>query len=452
MMDRYPPGPRDRIFGLSYLRQFRTSPVAFVSDVARKYGDYAYARVGWFRVYFINRPELVREILATKAKSFHKLRRQAKSLRAIEGDGVVVSEGARWREHRPMVQPAFHSAHFDRYARLIVEHAARRAATWPVETTFDMSEAMNHLALEIIARLVFDVDWSGQAARLRQAVEVFREYMQREMGSLIRLPDWLPLPGKLRQRRAVRAMDEMIWDLIRRGRASGSPGVDMLSRMMAAARGSDAARPITDREFRDEAATLFVAGHDTTSTALGWLWYVLARDAEAQRRVREEVDTVLGGRTATYADLPRLRHLEMAVKESMRLYPAAAFLFARQAIEDVEIGGHVIRKGGWIFISPYVMHRDARAFPDPETFDPDRFAPGRVESIPDYAYIPFGGGPRICIGSALAIMEVVLVAATVLQRFHLSLAPEQGEAEPEVEVVLRPRGGLRMRLTPRHQG
>jgi cytochrome P450 len=444
----YPPGPRDRVFGLTYLGRLRETPLAFVTELARDYGDFAFARLGWFRAYFVNRPALVREVLVTRARSFQKLRRQRDALRGIEGDGLVVAEGPSWRRHRPLVQPAFHARHFERYARLIVEHARRRRDGWPPGATLDLAEEMNQLALEIIARLTFGVDWSDRAARLRAAVEVFRERMQREISSLVRLPDWLPLPGKLRQRRAVRAVDELIWGLIRERRASGGAEEDMLSLLLATP-APGAGAPLTDREARDEVATLLVAGHDTTAAALTWLWYALARNPGAERRVAAEVEAVLGGRAATYADLPRLRTTEAAVKESLRLHPPSAFLFTRQAVEDVELGGYRLRRGSWVVISPYVIHRDPRHFTDPETFDPDRFAPGRVEAIPPYAYLPFGGGPRVCIGSALATMEMVLVAATVLQRFRVELAAGQGEVEPQVVVVLRPRGGLRMRLTAR---
>jgi cytochrome P450 len=445
-MAAYPPGPRDGVFGLTYLGQVRAVPLAFVTTLARDYGDLAFARLGWFRAYFVNRPALVREVLVTKARSFQKLRRQRDALRGIEGDGLVVAEGASWRRHRPLVQPAFHARHFERYARLIVEHARRRRDRWPPGAVLDLGEEMNQLALEIIARLVFGVDWSDRAARLRAAVHIFRERMQREISSLIRLPDWLPLPGKLRQRRAVRAVDGLIRGLIRERRAAGAAGEDMLSLLLATP-APGAGAPLTDREARDEAATLLVAGHDTTAAALTWLWYALARNPGAERGVRAEVDAVLGGRAATYADLPRLRYTEAAVKESLRLYPPSAFLFARQAVEEVELGGYRLRRGSWVVISPYVIHRDPRYFRDPETFDPGRFAPGRVDEIPGYAYLPFGGGPRVCIGSALATMEMVLVAATVLQRFRVEFAPGQGEVEPEVAVVLRPKGGLRMRLT-----
>jgi cytochrome P450 len=447
MAGKYPPGPRDSVFGLTYLPRLRADPLGFVTGLAREHGDFAFARLGWFRAYFVNRPELIREVLVTRAKSFHKLHRQRQALRALEGDGLVVAEGAAWRRHRPLVQPAFHASRFGRYARLVVEHARRRCDRWSAGTTLDMGAEMNQLALEIIARLVFDVDWSDRAARLREAVHVVRDHMQKEVSSLFRLPDWLPLPGKLRQRRAVRAVDDLIWELIREKRAAGGAGEDMLSLMLSAAPGAGA--PLTDREARDEAATLFLAGHDTTSAALAWLWYALASAPEAERRVVAEVDAVLGGRPATYADLPRLRYTEMAVKESLRLYPPSGFLFAREAVEDVELGGYRLRRGSWVVISPYVVHRDPRHFEDPEAFDPTRFAPGRAETIPAYAYLPFGAGPRICIGTALAMMEIVLVAATVLQRFRVRLAPDQPAVEPEVQIVLRPKGALRMRLTAR---
>jgi cytochrome P450 len=221
----------------------------------------------------------------------------------------------------------------------------------------------------------------------------------------------------------------------------------MLGQMLAAAARVEGEPPIEDREIRDEAATLFVAGHDTTSASLAWLWYALAQNPEIQHRALCEVERALEGRPATFDDLPRLKYLDMVVRETMRLYPASAFLFGREAIEDVELGGYTVRKGAWIFISPFIVQRDARLFAEPERFDPERFAPGRVERMVPYSYIPFGGGPRICIGNAFAVMEMVLLLATVLQRYTLQL--DQGPPELEMEIVLRPRGGLRVRALPR---
>ncbi|MBX7103322.1 MAG: cytochrome P450 [Gemmataceae bacterium] len=445
MQAKYPPGPRDGRLGISFYKPFRADPLAFAVDVAEKYGDFTFVRLGWVRLYFVNRPELIRDVLATKVKSFRKLGRQMRSLRKIEGEGLVVSEGTTWSRHRPVVQGSFHGRHFGGHGNVVVEYTQRRMERWTAGEPINIADEMNELALEIIAKIVFDVDLSDDAARLRDAVHSFRTEMQKEVSGSVHLPDWLPLPGKIRQKRAVQVVNDLIWSQIRERRTSDVPRNDMLAQMLTAA--SAAPVPISDAEIRDEAATLFVAGHDTTSAALAWFWLTLMQNPLVEERVLREIGTVLGGRTPTAADVPKLHYLERVVKESMRLYPAAAFLFGREAIEDVEIGGFTISKGSWVFIAPYVVHHDARNFPDPEVCDPERFAPGRIEQIPAYAYIPFGGGPRICIGNALATMQIILMAATVLQKYRVTLA--QPTPEHEMEVVLRPKGGLRVLVESR---
>jgi len=445
----YPPGPRDGVLGIFHQFQARRDVLGFAEKVWHEYGDFTFVRLGWVRLYFVNRRDLIREVLSTKVRSFRKLGRQMRALRKIEGEGLVVSDGDTWARHRPLVQGSFHARHFERYSRAIVNYTQRRIERWKPGAIFDLAEEMNELALEIIAKIVFDEDLSDQSARLRDSVHVFRRYMQREMGAPINLPDWLPLPGKIRQRRSVRVINELIFGKIRERRASGILHSDMLGQMLLAASVRDDESPITDEEIRDEVATLFVAGHDTTSAAMAWFWYVLAENPDAEMRVLREVDATCGDRPVTLSDLPRLKFLEAAVRESMRLYPPSAFLFGREAIEDVELGGHTLRRGSWIFISPYLVHRDPANFPDPERFDPDRFSTRRFEEIPPYAYIPFGGGPRICIGNSMATMQIVLLAATILQKFQLSL--EQARPERDLEVVLRPKGGLRMRAEARRR-
>lgn len=445
-MDKsYPPGPRDRALGITFHKPFSTNPLAFTVKMAKEYGDFCFARIGWVRFYLVNRPVLVREVLATKVKSFRKLSRQMRSLRKIEGDGLVASEGETWARHRPLVQGSFHNRHFGGYGDIIVDATQRRLDQWPAGGRLDLAEEMNELALEIIARIVFDLDVTGEAGRFRDAVHAFRTAMQREISRPLPLPDWLPLPDKIRQRRAVAVVNELIWQQIRERRNNPGAKNDMLAQMLRAA--SSAPQRIADEEIRDEAATLFVAGHDTTSAALAWFWYCLTSHPEVERRVLGEVDEVLGGQPPTAADFHRLRYLDLVVKESMRLYPAAGFLFGREAVEDVVLDGHTLKRGAWVFVAPYIIQRDPRNFPDPLKFDPERFAPGRIDDIPDYAYIPFGAGPRTCIGNTLATMQIVLMAATILQRFRVVL--DQGEPEPEMEIVLRPRGGLRVRVEAR---
>lgn len=445
----YPPGPQDGRFGITFHRPFRSDPLGFAIQVARQYGDFASVQVGWVRVYFVNRPELIREVLTTKVKSFRKLHRQMQALRKIEGEGLVVSDGSTWSRHRPFVQGSFHARHMEGYARVVVERTVRRVANWTPGKTFDLAAEMNELAMEIIGQMVFGVDLSDQVGHLRDAVHVARAAMQHEMGSALPLPDWLPLPSKRRARRALQTVDKLVWALLRERQASGAARDDILGQMLAAAAGLKLDHPITPAEIKDEAATLFVAGHDTTSASLAWVWYTLASNPEAEQRALREVDTVLGSRPATFADLPRLKYLEMVVKETMRQYPASGFLFGREALEPVELGGYKLRRGAWVFISPYIVQHDAQNFPEPERFDPERFAPGRSSEIPPYAYIPFGGGPRICIGNLFAIMEMVLLTATVLQRYRLCL--DQPPPELELEIVLRPKGGLRMRALSRAQ-
>ena len=331
-MDRtYPPGPRDRLWGISFFGHVRRAPLTFIARVAREYGDFAYLRVGWVRLYLVNRPELIRQILTTKVKSFRKVGRQMNALRKIEGEGLVVSDGDIWTRHRPLVQGSFHARHMKEYARVVVDHTQRRLERWSPGVSFDLAEDMNELALEIIAKVVFGVDVSEQATRLRDAIHVARASMQKEMGSMFVLPDWLPLPGKIRQRRALRTVDQLIWDLIRRRRAAAATGDDMLGQMLAAASRVQSGVPIADVEIRDEATTLFVAGHDTTSATMAWFWHVLAQNPEVERRASQEVDAALGDRAASLEDLPNLRYLEDgSVGESMRLYPASSFLFGRE--------------------------------------------------------------------------------------------------------------------------
>jgi cytochrome P450 len=413
--------------------------------MARDYGDLAAVQIGWVRLYFVSTPELIREVLATKVKSFYKLTRQRRALRKIEGDGLVVAEGSTWTRHRPVVQGSFHARHFRRFAEIVVEYTQRRMQRWQPGASLDLATEMNELALETTAKLVLDMDVADQVTALRDAVHTFRVHMQKEVSARLVLPDWLPLPGKIRQRQAVRTVNRLLWSLIRERKASGHVQADMLSQILTAT----AQHPelgISDEEIRDEVATLFVAGHDTTSAALAWFWYALSQNPEVERRVLQEIDN-LGDRPIGFEDFPRLKYLERVVKEAMRMYPATGFLFTREAIEDVELGGYTLKRGSWVFISPYVVQRNPLYFPNPEVFDPDRFAPERIQQIPPYAYIPFGGGQRICIGNSLATMEIVLLGATILQKYRLVL--DQPPPEPELEIVLRPKGGLRMRVEPR---
>ena len=296
---------------------------------------------------------------------------------------------------------------------------------------------------------MFDAEMTGRAAQLGDAVADLSDIFVREISAVVSLPDWLPLPSKRRKRRALRLLDTMIRDIIRERRASGEDRGDLLSLLLLATDDEGDGLGMSDEQARDEAITAFNAGHDTTATALAWVWSLLATHADVQDRVSGEVREVLGGRPATFEDVARLEYTQRVIKESMRLYPPTWTLFAREACEDLTIGDWSIPKGSWVMMFPYVTHRDPRFFENPERFDPERFSDERAEQIPQYAYIPFGAGPHACIGASFATMEMTLIVATLIEQFQIELSARQGAIEPEPHVAMRPKGGLEVRLNRR---
>jgi cytochrome P450 len=447
-MNRRPPGPKDWLFGLTFVAHFRRRPLHFLTELARTHGDVVYFRVGPARSYLVNHPDLIREVLVTRARNFRKLERQKRVFRKIDGNGLINSEGEFWLRQRRLMQPAFQSRRLARYAQVVVDCARRRLEAWPDRAVVNLEDEMTQLSLEVITRTLFGVELAGEAARLAEVTEVLRETIMREFVTLFPLPDWLPLPHKRRLRWAIRTLDGFIRNVIRQRRATREDQGDLLSMLLLAVDEEGDGRGMSDEQARDEAMTLFNGGHDSTSAGLSWACYLLARHPDVQARLVEEVETVLGNGSASYADLPRLRYMQMVVKETLRLYPPTWVLMTREAVDDVELGGYVIPRGGWVNLSPYVTQRDPRWFPEPERFDPERFVPGRVEQLPEYAYFPFGGGPHVCIGNVFAMMEMTMIVATLVQRFHLQLAGSR-EVEPELRVALRPKGGLPMTLSRR---
>src|SRR5262249_31418310 len=279
----------------------------------------------------------------------------------------------------------------------------------------NLDQEMSQLALEITGQTLFGVDLGDQAAWLGETAEVLRETFIREFLAIVPLPDWLPLPSKRRMRRAIRTLDTFITGIIRDRRASGEDKGDLLSMLLLAVDDQGDGTGMTDQQARDEAVTLFNAGHDSTSAGLAWTGYFIARYPGVQERLREEVNAVLSGRAATLEDLPRLTFADRVVKESLRLCPPTPALINREAVAEVEVGGYRLPRGSLVILSPYVTQRDPRWFPEPERFDPDRFGPGRVEDIPDYTYFPFGAGPHVCVGNTFAMMEITLIVATLVQ-------------------------------------
>jgi cytochrome P450 len=448
---RFPPGPKSGLLGWSLARRFQRELLEFPTELARTHGDLVHVRLGPVHLYFVNHPDLVREVLVTQGKNFRKLPRIIKALGDIDGNGLVLSEGDFWLRQRRLVQPAFSLKRFEGYAKTVVECAQETANSWSTASQIDVPVEMRRLALAIVARTLFGTAVSDSEELLDSATETLSEIITRETGKLIQLPMWVPTADNRRKRKAIAVVDGVIRRIIRERRASGEDRGDLLSMLLKAVDTEGDGTGMTDEQARDEAITLFNAGHDTTSAGLIWTWYLLATHPDVAARVREEVDTVLQGRPATFADMPALAYTTRVIKESMRIYPPTWALIPRMTTQKITLGGYELPKGAWVYVYPWVLHRDARFFPEPERFDPDRFAPERVESIPQHAYIPFGAGPHVCIGNTFATMEMVLTLATIVPRYRLKLPADHPPVVPQPHIAIRPRDGLTLRVEPQSQ-
>lgn len=449
-MMKSPPGPSPWQ-SLTVGRRFQRDALDVLRQWHREYGDIACLGLGRLRFYWIFHPDLAREVLVNQAKKFRRTGRQVNVLREWAGDGLVTSDGDFWLRQRRLVQPAFNSKRFPSYAREMTGATSRLVDRWLQERSapIEMNAAMTDLTLEIISGAFFGTSLAGQFRQLGEAVAFLSEYGTREIGRPFSLPNWLPLPGIRRKLQTIRFLNETIDRMIRERRASNEDRGDLLSMLLHATDEEGDGKGLTDQQARYQAMTLFLAGHDTTAGALPWVWYLLAKNPEAETRLVEEVERVLDGRTPAAQDLPQLAYTHGVVKETLRLYPQAYVLFARAAAEDIELAGYRIPRGSQVYPVPYIIHHDARWHPDPERFDPERFAPERFDRLPSCAWIPFGAGPRACIGAAFATMEMVLIVATVVQRVRLALAPGQDDPEPLPNFSLRPKGGLQMTVAPR---
>jgi cytochrome P450 len=455
MPTAFPSGPHDWTFGLSQLRKMKQDVLGYYTELHRRYGDVVYLRFGPYPTYVFFHPDAVREVLVANAKQFRRFPRPMQVLAQWNGQSVLITEGDEWLRQRRMVQPAFHPRRFERYASCMVARTRNRLDRWlktidpagGIET--EIGKEMTDLTLEIIAKTMFDAEISAETSDLGRAVAILSELAVKEMQSPWTLPDWLPLPEKRRKRWAMQRLDETVRRFIRERRASGMDKGDLLSMLLLAVDEEGDGGRFTDEQVRDQSMTLLIAGHDTTAAGLTWLFYCLARQPRIAALVHQELDAILGGREPTANDLPDLGYTERVVKETLRLYPPAIAVFMRQAVTDVEIAGYTLSRNSLVQLFPYICQHDPRWFPEPERFDPDRFLPEHQRTLSPFAYFPFGGGPRVCIGNTFAMMEMTLVAATLLQHLKVELAVGQEKAQPVALMSLRPKGEVRLRWSRR---
>jgi cytochrome P450 len=416
---RLPPGPRGRWF-TGNLLDFAGRRLDFLSDCAAKYGDVTCFWFGRRRCYLVNHPDLIEQVLVTDSRHYVK-HFGARFYKPVLGNGLVTSEGDFWLRQRRLAQPAFLRPRLLGYAPAMVARTEKMLDDWcdgqRVDVHVELSRLTSGIALQTLFGLEDDADRDAYRDTIREAFEL----LSARFSSVLPVPHWFPSPGNLRLWRALRRLRGLVDGFIRRGRERKEPGDDLLSRLLLA-RDEDGSR-MTDDQLRDEAMTLYLAGHETTALTLSWTWYALARHPHVEEKLAAEWASVLGGRAPTADDLPRLTYTEHVITESMRIYPPV-YLIGREALDERQLGDFTVPRGTTLFLSQWVTHRDGRYFDAPLEFRPERWADGLAKRLPKYAYFPFGGGPRVCIGNGFAMMEAVLLLATIGQRYRFTLEPE----------------------------
>ena len=440
--NKFPAGPSQGLKRWS-LGPLNNNPLEYFTKVAREYGDVAGLRVLNFKTVFINHPSLIEEVLVTNARKYSK-GRVLRANRHVFGEGLLTSEGDFWLRQRRLAQPAFHRARIASYAATMVDYTERMVQGWRGGEERDAHQEMMRLTLEIVAKTLFDADVERDAQEVGKSLELLLE-IGANFRRTIFVPHWLPTPTNLSVRREVKQIEKILYRIIAERRASGRDAGDLLS-MLLSAQDEDGSR-MTDRQLRDEAITLFLAGHETTASTLSWTWWLLARHPAVEAKLHAELDAVLGDRAPTLDDLPKLRYTGHLITESLRLYPAA-WGMARLVVEDHEIAGCAVTKGMGVAMAQWVVHRDPRWYDAPEEFRPERWEDDLLKRLPRFAYFPFGGGPRQCIGNAFALMEAALILATIARKFRLLLVANH-PVVPLASITLRPRHGVRVTLESR---
>ncbi|MFY0562346.1 cytochrome P450 [Archangium lansingense] len=446
------PGPRGHWFWGS-IQERRHNPLQLFLRAHQEYGDFVRLRMGpTISLLSLTSPELIKHVLLDHADKYGKPAGLVRDAWPLLGNGLFTSSGDFWKRQRRLMQPAFHKERLAALAGSMVEATQQMLARWQARPNpsepLDVSAEMMHLTLGIVGRALFSTDVSGTADRVGQALTVaLAETNHRILSLGLYAPDFIPTARNRAFRQALDSLDSVVFELIARRRAGQTQGDDLLATLMAV-QDADTGERMTDTQLRDEAMTIFLAGHETTANALAWMWHLLAQHPEVEARARAEAEAVLGGRAPTAEDLPRLRYLTQVFEETMRLYPPA-WIMARQPVkEDVLAGVRLTPTPRTIVaISAYALHRNPKLWPEPERFDPERFSPEQSAQRPRLAYLPFGGGQRLCIGNNFALMEATLITAAVLQRFRLRAVPGH-TVEPEPLVTLRPKGGLPMLVEP----
>jgi len=435
-----PPGPLGNVV-LGNMAEGWSRPLELFSRCMTDHGPIARLRFGASFYYLVNDPDLVRHVFVENARNYKKSRNY-RGIKIVLGDGLFTSEGEHWKRQRKLAQPGFHRERLAGFARTMSE--ATRAAIARLSALagepIQLNEEVSRLALGVVCQTLFSADVGAEADAIGRAVSFANEFGE----SAYFLPTWVPTRKNRELKRALAVFDELVARLVRERRA-GAAKDDLLSMLMAAT-DADTGERMSEQELRDEALTLIIGGHETTATVLAWTFYLLSLHPDVARRLRAHVVSVLGDRDPTAEDVPKLAYTAQVVQEAMRLYPPA-WVIEREAIAADRLAGYEIPPGATLAVCPYALHRHPAHWPNPEGFDPDHFATEAARDRSRYVYLPFGVGPRVCIGNAFAMMETVIIVSMMARALRFDLSPSE-RVEPEPVMTLRPKGGLRMVVRP----
>jgi cytochrome P450 len=445
-------GPKGNLF-LGNMKDIQKDPLGFFMNLPLEYGDFTKFRFIFWTAYFVSSPSFIKYVLQENHRNYNKQNMDYRNLKPLIGEGLLTSDGDFWLRQRRLVQPAFHKMRIHAFGRLMTETTLELVERWekpaqpePVDITMEMMR----LTLSIVGKALFSRDLSEEAAIVGDAFSVANEEISLRFRSFMNPPSWVPTRRNRGFKLALKSLNKVVDEIITARRAEldkvgNRKDQDLLS-MLLNAKDENSGEGMTDSQLRDEVMTLLLAGHETTANTLSWAWYLLSQNPQAEHRLHEELKHVLDGRTPTIDDLPRLEYTRAVIQETLRLYPPA-WMISRKAIQEDEFNGYLIPAGAIIEISPFVTHRHPRYWTNPDHFIPERFHNNRLEKREPFAYFPFGGGPRLCIGRDFAMAEAQLVLATIASRYCLELVPGH-PVEPEPLITLRPKYGLQMVIKP----
>lgn len=435
-----PPGPTWKSEGRrplkDRLREMASGTIPLIRSRFDQFGDIYFIDDGSAGTFVLRHPDHIHQVLVVNGADFVK---RSEDLRPFLGDGLLTSNGDLWRRQRRLIQPAFRREKLLAYARVMAERTQGMLSEWKPGDVRDVGREMMELTLSVVAKTLLDYDTTGAADVVAEAMTA----LQTSTGALDPFPDWLPTPLHRRKKRAVRALDDLIYPMV--DAATADPDAEHLLGQLKHA--SDEEGRMSRTQLRDELVTLFLAGHETTALAMTWTFYLLAQNEQEEQNLHQELDEVLGGRPPTYEDLERLMFTELCFKEALRLFPPI-YLLPRVAIRDTRIAGYDVDEGAQMIMWVYLCHHDPRWFPNPDAFVPARFIPEAGGVKHPHAYLPFGAGSRQCIGSHFAMIEGTLLLAAIAQRFRLRLVDER-PVQLSPRVTLGPNRPLKMRLEPR---